>query len=648
MKSAADVVQKRVCRLMFKWIQYLFKFFIALCLVGTVSVIGIVTLVDPNQFKTIIQKQMSKATGQTLTINGTLSWRITPALSIEAHDISLEAPSTYSDLGHPTPTLTVKKIRFVPKLSSIIAGKPLVNIHLNGLNANFSRSTVGDSLLDTLQNMPLFHATTKLAAFRILPYDITVENATLHWQDAITNQDLQFKNINILAQKVSLGAVGIHAPFDITFEAQDLNFDHTGTFSVKAKWAFNHHTQQLDIQNFECNTNFPALPFNTMQAMLHIQSLQNAPVVEGNFNFPHLNLQYGLSSFNLPAYPLFAKTAALKGTFSYQIPTLAVTAFSLVLEDGADITGSFKTDLQTKTLKTLKLHGSFVGKNLRIGTLPIPEIKTTVQANEGVFIFDHIKAQLASSRHQAKMQIDIRNEVPQFTISDQMDSFEINELLARLDAKDKIYGNVKANVDLTTQGSSPDAWLQHLSGKAYVHLTDGRVSGIDLSPLLRHAQSTIVMLKDTLTQRNSANIGAILTAELGEWRLQAMNVDHLVTPFRHLEGNITFDNGRAYTSDFKLMHPEYIVNSHGMVDLIQRQVEYQALALLTHPKQHPSDSLFLFLKETPLAIHVKGPFDNLSIQPNLAHYANGAINVVYKAPTEKTPNHALEKLFGFP
>ncbi|HEV2524081.1 MAG TPA: AsmA family protein [Gammaproteobacteria bacterium] len=630
-------------------ITYFFKFLIALCLVGTLSLIGIITLVDPNQFKNVVQKRISEATGQMLTINGALSWHITPTLSLEAHDLSLETSSTYSGSAQrPTPMVTLKKIRFVPKLWSLLSGKPLVNIHLEGLNASVSGSIAGHSLLDNIQKMLLFQTTQKSLAFWVVPYDITVENATLQWKDAITNQDIWFKNITLSAQKVPLGIVGIHAPLNIHFELQDANSDHIGNFSFKATWAFNAKAQQLDIQDLECNTNFPTLPFNTLLGKFQIHRLQNVPIIAGSFHIPNLSVQYGLSNFNMPFYPVSAKTADLKGSFTYQMPMLAITSFNLTFENEANVSGSFKTDLHAKTLKTLNLTGSFVGKNLRIGTLPIPEIKTTLQANNGIFIFDHIKAQLASSHHQAKMQIDIRGDVPQFTIADQMDSFEINELLARLDLKDKLYGNIKATVHLTTQGNSPDAWLQHLSGNAYVHLTDGRVRGIDLSPLLRHAQSTLVMLKDTLSKRNSANISAILTAELGEWRLQAMNVDLLVTPFRHLETNITFDNGRAYTADFKLTHPEYTVNGHGMVDLMQKNVEYQALALLTHPKQHPSEPFSLFLKETPLAIHIKGPFDNLVVQPNLAHYADGAINVVHKGTTEKAADNTLEKLFGFP
>ncbi len=629
---------------MFKLLRYLFKCLIALCLIAIVSVVGVITLVDPNQFKGMIQKRISEATGQRLNIQGALSWHLTPSLSIEADDLALETSAMFSQ-NH----CTVKKIRLVPKLWSILSGKPLVNIQLEGLHAHFSQTIAGNSLLNNIQKMPLFHTTQRSAGFWILPYDITIENATLHWQNAITHENIHVKNIRLLAQKVSAGAVGLAAPFDLQFELEDGNTEHTGKFAFKAAWTFNHLRQQFDIQNLVCHTNFPSLPFNTLLANLRIQQSSAMPMIEGSVHVPDLNLQRGFSHFHLPFYETFAKIADFKGHFSYQTPILSVTSFNLTLDNEGSISGFFKTDPHAKTLKSLNLTGNFTAKNVRIGALPIPEVKTMLQAKEGVFIFDQVKAQLASSHHQGSMQIDIRNDIPEFTISDEWHSFEINEVLARLDLKDKIYGNIKANVNLTTQGSTPDAWLQHLSGKAYLHLTDGRLRGIDLSPLLRHAQSTLVMLRDTLSKRNTVNIGAILTAELGEWRLQAMNVDLLVTPFRHLETNITFNNGRAYTSDFKLTHPEYTVNAHGMVDLTQRHIESQALALLTHAKSHPSEAFSTFLKETPLAIHLKGPLDNVTIQPNLTHYADGAINLVHKTPVEKTNDpHSLEKLFGFP
>ncbi len=114
---------------MSKLITHFFKFLVLFCLVGTLSLIAIITLVDPNQFKIVAQKRISEATGQMLTINGALSWHITPSLSLEAHDISLETLSTDSGSAQSQlATVTLKKIRFVPKLWSLLSGKLLVNI----------------------------------------------------------------------------------------------------------------------------------------------------------------------------------------------------------------------------------------------------------------------------------------------------------------------------------------------------------------------------------------------------------------------------------------------------------------------------------------------------------------------------------------
>jgi uncharacterized protein involved in outer membrane biogenesis len=615
-------------KIMFKLFKYSCKVFVAFCLLGTVFLIGIITLVDPNQFKSVIQKQVTAATGQTVAINGPLSWHITPFLSLEARDLSLALP-TLSDNA-----FTLKTARFEPKLWSLFTGRLLVDIRLQGLEA-------------TVNHMPTFQINLNPASMRFLPYNITLEDSILHWKNSGKNQDLKFKNITLLAKKISLGAAGFKTPITVNFELEDTNRDHTGSFSFKAEWAFNYKVHTLDIQNIELNTNYPVLPFNTLLGKLQIQTQQNN-AIEGSFQVPNLGLQYALSYFHLPVYPISAKTIDLTGTFKYQFPMLEVTAFNMALENEGSITGSFKTNLQQKNLKTLNLIGSFAGNNLKIGAFPISEFKTTLQAKDGLFIFDNIKAQLASSHHHAKIEIDIREDIPQITLADQINGFEINEVLARLGEKDKIYGNIQAKVNLATKGHTPYELLQNLSGKTYIHLTDGRIRGIDISPLLRHAQSTVVMLKETLAKRNSINVGAILTAELGEWRLQAMNHDQLVTPFRHLETNIIFNEGKAYTADFKLSHPEYTVNGHGIVDLLQQNVDYQALALLTHAKPHPSEQVSLFLQETPLAIQIKGSFDTLSIQPNLSRYADTAINPANKGAAEKTTDQTLEKLFGFP
>ena len=223
--------------------------------------------------------------------------------------------------------------------------------------------------------------------------------------------------------------------------------------------------------------------------------------------------------------------------------------------------------------------------------------------------------------------------------------------------KDKIYGKFHANTQLTTQGKTLEDCFRNVAGLAQVTLIDGKIQGIDLNPLLKHAQSTVTMLSDTISKKQPINIGAVLTAELGEWKQQAVNYQQLSTPFRMIETTLNIENGKLQTSNFKLTHPEYTVNGQGTLDLLHKNIEYQASALLNRSAPENAPYLAIFLKDTPLAIKLNGPFNNLSVRPELGHYAEGALRLLkpepepmQKIPAEPTPNteHTLEKLFGYP
>lgn len=341
-------IDRRVPGTMIKFLKYLLKIAFALAVLGAISVVGIITLVDPNQFKDTIQKEVVQATGRVLTIHGPLYWQVDPNVSIEAHDLVLTNAPTFSN-----EFFTLKTLRIKPNLWALVSGKLWVNVHLDGLNLNLARDISGQANWQDLLQKVQKHA---LFAF---PYNITLENAILNWQDAVSNQDLQFTNITASAQQLPLGAIGIQSPLSASFQLKDKNQDHSGQSSFKAVWCFNHKLQQLDIQNLEISTNFPDVPFATLMGELHIQNLQNTPMIQGKLHIPNLNLQYWLSGFNVPFYPVSSRPVDLKTAFQYQFPNLDVTSFTIALENEGSFSGAFKTNLSVKTLRTLSLNGAF-------------------------------------------------------------------------------------------------------------------------------------------------------------------------------------------------------------------------------------------------------------------------------------------------
>ena len=606
---------------------------------GLISIIGIITLVDPNQFKDYIRKQISLSTGRALTINGPIYWYLDPGLSVEFYDVSLGNAPTFSG-----EFFTIKKARFEAKPWTILSGKLFVDVQLQGLQLNLTRNIAGLSNWADLQKTFLEKKHSKKPFF--LPYSITLEDASLNWHDASADRQIKISQFDLAAKKLPVGIAGFPIPITATFHLEDLSQNHVGNLALNAEWCFNEK-QQLAIQNVKLTANLQDYRPLILTGELNIQDFKNIPLIQGKFQAFNIDLSQWLTELNLPLYPLMTPNADLKTAFTYRAPSLEVTSLLLSLENKGSLEASFKTDLHNKMLRTLTLNGSFHGKKLRVLGLPLTEISSTVDAKEGVFNFDNVNVQFANSQHQGKLKVDLRNPIPKFQVSDQLYSPDINELLALIGEKDKITGKIQATASFTTQGSNLKECIHNLFGNAYITLMDGKVRGIELPPLLQHAQSTIVMLTDTLAKRQPINVAAVLTAELGEWKQQAINYQQLTSPYHTIETNISIEDGKMHTSDFKLTHSEYTVSGQGVLDLVNKNAEYQALALLAQAPQLSSQSVLTFLKKTPLSIQIHGPFNNLSVRPNLAHYAESAIKLVQKSHIENSNDNTLEKLFGF-
>ncbi len=621
-------------------LKRLLKISFAVCLLGLVGLIALVTLVDPNQYKQDIQNQIALKTGQNLTIQGPIFWQLDPSLAIEAYDLSCE-----NSVSPGRQWMTLKKARLKPKLWSIIFGKLWTDFELEGLELTLSH---GFSDWQAFQNHLPQLKTNLLSSF-IIPYNLKIENASFAWQDLSTHQPMQIKQFNFTALKLPLAITGTLVPVNTQFQIENLETGVSHYISLAAEWLYQHEKNNIQFEKIILNAHLDHCPPTTLTGEFTLEKFTNEPQLIGKLQLINFNFQGWSQVFSLPPQVFMAKSADLTSSFNFQYPALEFSDFHLLLENNGSIEGSFKTNLQNAELKKISFSGHFQGKKLRIGVLPIPEFNTQIDIKDAVVSFDHIQTQLSNSQHHAKLKIDFRSSTPQFYLFDQISSLDINEVLGLLGQKDKIKGRVQIETSLTTQGTTLYECVQNLFGKAHLLLTDGKLQGIELSPLLQHAQSTVSMITDSLAKKQNLNIAAVLTAELGEWKQQAIDYQQLATPFELIEANITIENGRLYTSDFKLLHPEYSVNGHGILDLLQQKADYQALALFRRKMTHASQkNILTYLKDTPLAIQIRGPLRELAVQPDLARYADDAIRLIQKDPIEGPSDNGLEKLFGFP
>jgi uncharacterized protein involved in outer membrane biogenesis len=526
-------------------------------LIVFLMLVGIVTLVDPNQFKPIFSAYLQKKTGGNLIIHGPILWQMDPTLSLEAYDLSLEKTEKTAE------TLTVKKLRLQPNLWAILSGKWWT--------------------------------------------DVSAEGLILYLDQAIT-------------------------------------VSHQGT--LNAKWIFNQKSSDLIIQDFKVNANTDQISLGLLTGELHITTLPHHPIITGTLQLLNTDLKPLLSVFNLPVHAAFSKATKLSATFKFQSPTLEVSSFNLSLEDNGIIEGAFSTNFPITSFNTLNLTADVVGKKLRIGWIPVDEWGSHLEIKDKVLDFSKMHTKITNTLHQGKLKIDFNNATPHIYGFDQMSSTNIQNLLALFNKSDKLSGRIEMEASFTTEGTNLTEWRDNILGKAHVVLTDGKLYGIHLAPLLQHAYTTVSNIKTALQKKEKPNITALLTAELGEWKQQAIHFQDLQTPFQLLETDLILENGKITTPILKLFHPDYTIQGNGSIDLNQQTAEYQLSALLKRQNTR-----------TPLSIRVQGPMTDLAVSPDLARYTNTfapslpkqkpvAATVKPSVPAPMSPEHELEKLFG--
>jgi uncharacterized protein involved in outer membrane biogenesis len=161
---------------MMKIVKFLFKTIVGLVLVVVLIMFAIGILVDPNQFKGMIEEQAFSRTGQKLYINGPITWRFFPILSLQIEDLILEGMANFKNK-----LLTARKIQASLSLQSLILHKALVNLKLNGVNLVIEKK----------------------------PNGIEIEEMSILADVSHLNQQRLALNGNLIAEKLALGKVTV-------------------------------------------------------------------------------------------------------------------------------------------------------------------------------------------------------------------------------------------------------------------------------------------------------------------------------------------------------------------------------------------------------------------------------------------------------
>lgn len=597
-------------------------------LLGALS-IGVVTLVDPNQFKDILQTKTLEQTGRVLTINGPIRWRLWPVLSLEAEDLKLaNAPGFNHDF------LSAKKVWVQTEIWPLFLGKFLFTTEFQNITLTLERNASGlnnwSDLQDKLSKQP---KSTSLLSIQWLPNGIRIDNGHVFYHDESSRKHYAFNRVKLSAENLFKGVVGIANPVDLSFQVEDLQEKPMGDFSLRGLWTLNAQSHQIDIQKLILKTELPNQKPITITGNIQIKNVDTSPLIEGSLES---------TDWELPlSNPI---TVHAKALFKYQAPWLDI-ASTVDLKNIGTLASSFKIDPMSVTLKTLNMDGNFTAQELQIGALKVDNLNGKFTAKGGIITLNPVEMHVAKGQQTLSLQLDARNDIPQYTLTQEGNGLVIQDILSVMGKKEVLDGLARLKTTLTAKGNTPEEWRKSLSGQASIEVTQGKFYGVDLVPKLKQTQSALYALLFALSHQQPKDIGQAIKEGINDWKENAPKGSF--TPFDSLNASLNIQNGIINNDKLTLLHSQYTLEGQGSINLNNETLQYKVMALLKDSPLTTNDDLSAYLKQTAIPIQIKGALTDPAIRPDVETYTKNALKYTQKNVVEKfvnkTLNHLLEK-----
>ena len=290
---------------------------------------------------------------------------------------------------------------------------------------------------------------------------------------------------------------------------------------------------------------------------------------------PHLQAKLALEKLDVNPY-LPPEAPAAKGGAATPAGQSAQQGWS---EEPIDLTGlkAANADLDLTV-------GGLVIRKIEIGKGVIK-----AQLKDGKLALDLSELALYQGTGQAKVTLDGSGQVPAVEARVTLSGVQAEPLLKMAADFERLSGTFASETQVTTRGRSQKEMVSALSGQGKFGFTNGAIKGINLGAMVRNITTAFTDPTARETQK---------------------------TDFSELGGTYTIAQGILRNNDLSMKSPLLRVEGKGTVDLPRKTVDYRVepkVAMTTEGQGGQMQAAGLMVP-----VNVKGPWDNLSYQPDLA------------------------------
>lgn len=549
----------------------------ALVAVGTVSMLAVLLLVNPNAYRGDIERLAAQKTGRSLQIGGRIDLKFFPWLALAVADVKLGNPQGFG----PEPFLTVQRASVGVKLLPILRKRFEVSrVAVDGLTVTLvSRGPTNNNWKDLVdskaQDRPASNPPGADGAQATIA-GVDIRNATLVYRD-----DTQ-KSITALSRlQAQIGSLGGTAPVPVAVE-----FDYSsGNRGDAVKPAGSHIAVAADVE----------MPVGSRQVRLSRLDVAAAGIhVRGTAAVDDLDkmaVSFDLTSDAIDLDRLMA--SANSGAVATARPSRTSAVAPLPQKP--------PTQLPVESLRKLDAHGTLRIQSLTVERMVFTGVTVPLVAQGGRVHLGPVQAGLFGGRYDGDILLDVRSVEAQVSLNDHIRNVDSSALLNALSGTRRIVGRADANLAATGVGNTDAAILHSLNGKLDVTVRNGALDGVDLWYELRLAQA--LLKRQTIPARTGS--------------------EH--TAFNTLRATGTLDKGVLHNDDVRLETDYLKVHGKGTLDLDTQAIDYRVVVEIDKLPPAGAGAGLADLEAAEIPVSMTGSLKSPQVRPDIEALAAGKV-----------------------
>jgi AsmA protein len=552
---------------------------------------ALVLLVNPNDFRTYMVRQVEARSGYQLKLDGSLRWHVWPQLSILSGRMSLTAP------GASQPLVSADNMRLDVALIPLISHQLQVKqVMLKGAVIQLTPQTeaVRDANApvapreNTLPDEPSdtgwsFDIGKLKVADSVLVFQhedeeqVTVRNINLQMeQDAHHLASVEFSGRMNRDQRdltLSLNA-NVNAsdyPHQLTADIQQLNWQLTGADlpaqgitgqgTLQAVWREEQKQLELDNLNLQAND-------STLKGQASV-SLDEKPKWVLNLQFDKLNLEN-----LLPPLPASATDTDAAQTGQSQAPVSRPVISSNLEQPDYNALRGFTADILLKA------------NSLRWRGIDFTDVSSQMFNHNGLLVISELSGKMGEGHLSLPGTLDVRKDTGSAEFQPRLDNVEIGTILKAFNYPIALTGQLSLAGDFSGTKIDADAFRREWQGQAHLDLKNSRMEGLNFQQLVQQA---VERSSDVKAQENYDS---------------ATRLDSFIT-------DLTLDNGLLTLADMQGTSSMLSLTGDGSLDLVKETADTRFNVRVLSGWQGES-TLIDFLKETPIPLRVYGKWQGLN------------------------------------